>query len=237
VLHREPERLLTDDVRETVQVTSVLSLIGRGCHRVSEIAARLQKPATSLSRPLTRLLELELARRDVPFGSSLRETKKTLYRIADPFLRFWFRFIDVNLTRLEARQLDGVAADVSASFESHVATVWEDLVRSSIPRARWFGLEWQAASPWWGGGVDRKPLELDVVAESVDRSALLLGEVKWSSGREATAAAARLMSKSTRFPLTAGRRVFHAIWLRGPSRQRLQGVKLFTPAEVLGAAR
>ena len=52
VLHEEPGRLLLDDLRDTTQAASILSLIGRGCHRVSEIAGRLGKPATSLGRPL-----------------------------------------------------------------------------------------------------------------------------------------------------------------------------------------
>src|SRR5688572_16279289 len=71
VLHREPERLLLDDLREVAQAASILGLIGCGCHRISEVAGRLQKPTTSLSRPLQRLVELELVRRDVPFGSSV----------------------------------------------------------------------------------------------------------------------------------------------------------------------
>ena len=79
----------------------MLALVGRGCHRLLEIAARLEKPATSLGRPLQRLLELGLVRRELPFGSSLRDSKRTLYVIADPFLRFWFRFVDPERSRLE----------------------------------------------------------------------------------------------------------------------------------------
>ncbi len=102
VLHHEPRRLLLDDLRETAQAASMLALIGRGCHRMSEIAARLGKPATSLTRPLHRLLELGLIRRERPFGSSQKSSKKTLYRLDDPFLAFWFRYVEPNRSRLEA---------------------------------------------------------------------------------------------------------------------------------------
>jgi hypothetical protein len=47
-LHDEPATLLLDDPREVTQAASLLTLIGRGCHRLSEIARRLGKPATSL---------------------------------------------------------------------------------------------------------------------------------------------------------------------------------------------
>ena len=34
----EPGRLLVDDLRDTTQAASILSLVGQGCHRVSKIA-------------------------------------------------------------------------------------------------------------------------------------------------------------------------------------------------------
>jgi len=58
VLHEEPARLFLDDMRESVQAFSILSVVGNGSNRLSEIAARLNKPATQLSRPLDNLIQL-----------------------------------------------------------------------------------------------------------------------------------------------------------------------------------
>jgi len=55
VLHNEPMRLLLDDMRGASQPHSLLSLIANGSNRLSEIAGRLGKPATSLTRPLANL--------------------------------------------------------------------------------------------------------------------------------------------------------------------------------------
>ena len=74
VLHDEPRRLLLDDMREITQAASVLALVGQGCHRISEVAGRLGQPATSLSRPLQRLIELGLVRRETPFGAAPRRS-------------------------------------------------------------------------------------------------------------------------------------------------------------------
>src|SRR5439155_16158856 len=41
VLHEEPKRLLLDDMRDVAQASSILALVGAGCHRLSEIAGRL----------------------------------------------------------------------------------------------------------------------------------------------------------------------------------------------------
>ena len=58
ILHSEPMRLLLDDMRGASQPHSLLSLIANGLNRLSEIAGRLGKPATSLTRPLANLIEL-----------------------------------------------------------------------------------------------------------------------------------------------------------------------------------
>ena len=72
-------------------------------------------------------------KRETPFGSPKRTTKRSLYRISDPFLRSWFRFVEPNLSRLEARSVDSVLRDVESSFSHHVAGIWEDLARASVP--------------------------------------------------------------------------------------------------------
>ena len=178
VLHREPERLLADDMRDTVQAASILAVVGQGCHRLSEIAGRLGKPATSLTRPVQRLLQLGLLRRDVPFGQNPRSSKSTLYTIEDPFLAFWFRFVDSNRSRLAAGALGSVKQAVRRDFPHHVASVWEQTVRTAIPRLKMSRTAWGPASRWWGAGTDRRPMECDVLAESVDGRSLLIGEAK-----------------------------------------------------------
>lgn len=178
VLHNEPQRLLMDDLRDTAQAASILALVGTGCTRVSEIAGRMGKPATSLTRPTQRLLDMGLLRRDVPFGSPERGGKRTAYAIADPFLAFWFRYVEPNRSRLQSGMVAEVGAAVRRDFAGHAAAVWEALVRETFPRLHLDEREWLPASRWWGPGVDRRPLEVDVVAESVDGRALLVGEVK-----------------------------------------------------------
>lgn len=232
VLHEEPMRLLLDDLRDTAQAASILSLIGQGCHRASEVAARLGKPATSLSRPLGRLLEMGLVERETPFGTPQRSSKRTLYRIADPFLRFWFRFVEPNRSRLGARQLSAVERDVASRFPHLVGEVWEELARASVPRLDVLGRSWGPASRWWGAGVDRRPLEVDVVAESEDRGHLLVGEVKWSPPKDVPRLLGELERKAERLPFVEGRAVVTALWLKGAARGAAKS-RVVTPGRVL----
>lgn len=239
VLHDEPRRLLLDDVREVTQPMSLLALIGAGCHRLSEIAGRLGKPATSLARPLAVLVELGLVRRDLPFGASLRDSKRTAYRLADPFLRFWFRFVEPNRSRLETGLVAGVGREVRATLPLHVSSVWEDLVRESVPRAHYFGQTWGPASSWWGPGLDRSPLKIDVVALSTDGSELLVGEVKWQDRLDWPRETTALRQKAAQLPLARGLTVRLALWAKAAPRPRRgsAGFACFTPRHVIASLR
>jgi hypothetical protein len=178
VLHAEPQRLLLDELRETMQAHSILALIGQGCHRSSEIASRLGRPATSLTRPLALLVDIGLVRRELPFGEHPRRSKRARYKIADPFLRYWYRFVDPNRSRLEARQLD---VQTEAAWLAHLSEIWEEVVRTSIPQASIDGTRWQPAQAWWGRAAAGRDAEIDVVAaHRDDRARVLVGEVKLS---------------------------------------------------------
>jgi AAA+ ATPase superfamily predicted ATPase len=234
VLYEEPRRLLRDDLREVASASSILTLIGQGCHRPSEIAGRLQKNATSLSRPLQRLLELQFVRRDQPFGTSPRSTKRSLYRIADPFLSFWFGFVAVNRSRLEAHQVDEVAREIRKGFAGHVGGVWEDLVRASVAGHKYFGISWSPASSWWGTGLDRSPMQVDIVAESSDGRSLLVGEAEWSSKPRPSTLTSELHKKIENLPPARGRKVHAGLWMKvmPPG-----AAGVFTPEDVLKGLR
>jgi AAA+ ATPase superfamily predicted ATPase len=178
VLHREPERLLLDDMRDIVQPLSILSLIGRGSHRISEIAGRLGKQATSISRPISRLQELDYIERRIPFGQSPRKSKLSYYSLKDSFLRFWFRFVEPEMSLLESGGKEFVLESIRTSWNQYLGHVWEDLVRTSIPRMIIDELHWGPASGWWSGRREHG-IELDIVSASPERKGeLLIGEAK-----------------------------------------------------------
>lgn len=236
VLSEEPARLLLDDMRDTTQAASILSLIGQGCHRISEIAARLGKPVTTLSRPIQRLQEMDLITRELPFGEGPRGGKRTLYKISDPFLRFWFRFIDVNRSRLGAGLVAQVEEEIVHRLGHHIGEVWEELARASVPRLQLAGRAWGLAGRWWGPGLDRRPLEVDLVAESLDGGSVLVGEVKWAAPSDAERLLAELETKARRLPAAAGREVVSALWLKEPVGGKIAD-RVVTPRQVLDVLR
>ena len=234
VLRDEPAGLLLDDLRDTTQAASILALVGAGCHRISEIAARLGKPATSLTRPVQRLVELDLVRREVPLGSSVRDSKRTSYRIADPFLRFWFRFVEPARSQIDAGMTGAVASRVASSFGHHAGSIWEDLVRAAVPRMDIGGEEWSEVGRWWGTGLDGKPMEIDVVGASADGRTVLVAEAEWSDRTDSKRLLVEVERKAANLPLAKGRTIIPALFVKkAPSRGH--DANIYGPRQVLDA--
>ena len=78
-LYEEPIKLFQDDVKDIVKTSTIMSYIGTGANRLSEIAARCNEPATNLSRPLKKLIDLSFWK-DVPFGIDERMRKRVFTR-------------------------------------------------------------------------------------------------------------------------------------------------------------
>jgi AAA+ ATPase superfamily predicted ATPase len=181
-LHREPDRLLLEELPPAAACRPILDVIGMGAHRLSEIAGRLGKPATSLTRALSRLVDLGLVTREQPYGESEKSGKRSLYRIADPLFRCWFRVVAPHralLAQASSAVRLGLWHEVRPSL---FAEAWEELCRQAVarmheghsPLAR-YG-PWKPAARYWYGNEP----EWDIVAESLDGKQLLLGEVKWT---------------------------------------------------------
>ena len=160
-MEQEPRRILRDEGVVGLNPASVLEAVGRGAARPSEIAARLGTAQTNLSRILQQLLDASILARVLPFGESVRSTKKILYRIQDPAMRFWFRVFSPHQSRWRTY----TPAQKRELIHAHAATVFEDFCRARFP----------GAQRYWEPRV-----ELDLVAPDPDSpKRLLVAEVKW----------------------------------------------------------
>jgi AAA+ ATPase superfamily predicted ATPase len=130
-LEDEPVRILREERIAGLNPLSVLEAVGRGASKTSEIAARLGTAQTNLGRTFQQLLDASLLDREIPFGESLRTTKKTHYRIGDPALRFWFRVYSPQRTTWHRMGVE----DKIKLLHDHAATVFEDYCRSRHPDA------------------------------------------------------------------------------------------------------
>jgi hypothetical protein len=180
-LRDEVEFLLRQELVETRIYFGILAAIAAGKEKFGEIVNATHLPPGNVSKYLAVLQALGLVARDVPASEhDPDKSKRGLYRIADPFVRFWFRHVRRGWNRLETGQLELVLQDVDADLDHLAAAAYEDLCRqvAATGRLATGGLatrRWSRVGRWWN-----RFDEIDVVGFA-DDGGLLAGEAKWSS--------------------------------------------------------
>lgn len=178
-LYEEPRLLLHQEFREPRHYFSILSSLAAGNTRLNEIAQDTGLERPFVSRYLHSLVGLELVDREVPVTETDPErSRKGLYRLSDPFFRFWFRFVQPHATALQAELAqDVLERRIQPHLAHFVAPVFEQLCQEWIRRRAAAGelsFEPERVGRWWTRGQ-----EIDVVA--FDRERVLFGECKWST--------------------------------------------------------
>lgn len=240
MLMEEPARLLHDDMRDIVQTSTLLSIIGNGAAKLSEIAGRCGKNATEITEPLKKLRELGYVRREVPFGENERNSKKGLYFVNDNIFKFHYKFIAPNASLLEIGAGAVVMKMIRSQFASYVGGCWEELCRQYVGGNEIDGITYNVASRWWGkifpnDNPDGKRVELDVVAESIDRKHLLIGECKWAENENLEAVASRLEKLIPYLPFRKRQKVHVVIFSKKAG--TAGGDVVLAPGDILGLRR
>lgn len=242
VLYDEPKKLFLDDMAVTVQSESLMAVIASGANRLSEIASRMGREATSLSAPLDRLMQMSYVRREIPFGESPKKSKRGVYRINDPMMDFYYSFIVPNMSSLARGRKSMVMEQIEASFNEYVARHWEHFCREAVSGNRLFGHRWGEAGRWWGsvkapGVRGYQEMEFDVMARSADGKALLVGECKWTNPEIATELHHHLMAKAERMPQAQGMEIVPVLFLKNKPRDTGSALNILYPQDVIDAMK
>jgi len=242
ILFYEPASLFMDDVAEIAPYSSIMTALGNGNNRYSKVADVVGKKTTELSSPLSNLIEMKYIRKEVPFGENESKTKKTLYQIDDPFMSFFYRFIAPNKSLLALGRTEIVRKAISQQMPEHVSHIWERLCQIAISGNNILGTDWGLARRWWGKvpiyANDKKTpsgyedLEFDVVAESIDKKSILVGECKWNQADYADRLMKKLKIKAEKSPFTKGKNIVYALFLKEKPLDESQ-TNIFLPDDVI----
>lgn len=225
LLYNEPSRLFMDDTTDISSYSSIMTAIGNGRHRYSDIASIIGKSTADLFKPIKNLTEMAFLRKDVPFGESEKKTKKTIYQIDDPFMAFYYKFVEPYKSTIAMGRTNIANNHLAKEFNDHVGSIWERLCQIAVSGNELFGHTWNIASRWWGKvpvyedgkktPIRYEDLEFDVVAEDMnDKNTILVGECKWTSADYADRLLEKLKKKTIMAPFSAGKKVIYVLFLR-----------------------
>ena len=213
-LYEEPIKLFKDDIKDIVKTATIMSYVGAGANRISEIAGRSGEVATNLSRPLAKLISLGYLTKEIPFGENEKSSKKSLYKISDPFMNFYFQFIAPNRSFIEIGRITPVISNLDNHFSNYVGDFWEKLCREAVSGTEIDGVTYGIARRWWGNVSRDERVELDIVAESLDKKYLLVGECKWTAQENSDRILAKLLEKAMKLPFAKNHTLVPKLFLK-----------------------
>ncbi|WP_256393066.1 ATP-binding protein [Natronoarchaeum rubrum] len=195
VLYNEPEFLLRTELRTPARYMSILEAVATGHTTPNEIAGATGIGSGPLSKYLQTLRRLRLIDREVPVTASAKHSKRSRYRVANEFLRFWFRFVEPDRSSIEGAP--GVVYDgtIEPNLPDHVATTFEDICREAVWEAIRRGElgPYSEVGRWWYGED-----EIDIVGLAPDDDRVLLAECKWTTEPVGRSLAESLREKAER---------------------------------------
>ena len=171
-LHDEPDYVLRMELTEPTRYFSILEAIAGGSTSRNEIAGTTGIEYSQLSMYLNRLERLRLIDRCVPITERKERSRRSRYRIRDPFFRFWFHFVYGTGDRYDELGDDAYEALVEPELADFVSPSFEDLCASAL-RTLYPEYTITDTGRWWYDGH-----EIDVVGVTTEET-LIVGECKF----------------------------------------------------------
>jgi AAA+ ATPase superfamily predicted ATPase len=183
-LMSEGDLVLRTDIDGGDYARQVLHAIATGRTQYGEIKDYVKAEP---QRTLERLIDLRLIERVMPAGESER-SKRRLYRIVDPFVRFHLGTAARYRTQIERGLGQSILPVLQEAINDHMGEVWEEAFRAELRRRGAAGVlpvdgDVVEVGAWWDttGGNEIDALVL------AGRSAtpVMVGEAKWAARENA----------------------------------------------------
>lgn len=182
MIFEEPENLLKQEVREPAVYNALISAIANGATRMSKISSKTGEPSNVCSHYLKNLIALGIVRKEMPYGNAT--DNKSIYEIADPLFRFWYRFIPENASLIMRGAADVVYKRIFPYLSDYMGSVFEEIAKQYLWEKMIAGecpVLFSSIGRWWGNDpVNKRQEEIDIMAEQ-DKDTALFGECKWTN--------------------------------------------------------
>ncbi len=199
-LYEEPINLLKQEVREAAIYNAIINAIATGYSRMSEISTKVGEETNVCSRYIKNLINLGIVKKETPYGE--KESKKSIYFIADNMFRFWYRFVLENTSAIARGATDLVYKKIESQLNDYMGNVFEEISRQYLWKQLLQGktpVEFNSLGRWWGNDPIRKTqAEIDIMGEMDSESAIFC-ECKWRNESTDTNVLDTLIERSKLF--------------------------------------
>lgn len=129
-------------------------------------------------------------------------------------MSFYFTNVLPNRSLIELDKGDVVLNQVLLRLSTYTSYWWEKLCRQEISGAVKDGYTFGLAQSWWGYVTKTERIEIDLIAQSTDGKALLVGECKLAESENATRLRFELETKVKKLPFAQGKKIISCLFLK-----------------------
>lgn len=206
ILLDEPETILRREVSSIGTYFTLLNVIALGNEKLSDISSYMNTEQTKLTNPLSVLMQLDIIERVIPVTvENPQKCRKGLYKIKDPYFRFWFKFIYPNLSMLNMGQTKYVMDRIRANLiDSHTSFIYEDISRQKL-----LSLQEDGRLPFSFnriGSWRERSIKIDIVAYDSSGNDICFGECKFRNEKLGMDVFEALIEKSKKVEWKNGKR-------------------------------
>ena len=181
-LFLEAPNLLMQEVRDITSYVSILRVIGAAEKDSGKIAKQCGMDQRNIYPYLNKLMDLEIVSL---VDNPLSAKKEHRYRISDAFFRFYYTFLEPNVSLISTLREKSRSIILNDQYHEFLGFVYEDIIRANIFQ---YALDYQlpfiprTAGKWWGQICKNnrwQESEVDIIA--YDDRHLIVGECKYHS--------------------------------------------------------
>lgn len=210
-LAREPEFLLREELKELKKYFGILTALSTGAVTNRKMAKVTGIDERALAYYLNTLIDLGYIIKHYPLTGSKPNQKQVRYRLHDPLLRFWFRFIYPNGSAIY--QMDEKTAFLSLikpNLDSFFGKGYEALCREALSHL--YQREGLTCSYEIGEYWD-KDVQIDIVGYRQD-NVIDICECKWGNISSMPRLLEELSGKISRYPNKDNKTIHGRLFLR-----------------------
>lgn len=211
-LYEEPSSLLNQELNGPAVYNQILYALANGATRSVEISDMTTLPSTQLSPYLANLLELDIIKRETPYGTLSK--RKTRYFIKDGCFRFYYRYVLKYQSQIASGNGENIYFEFIKDDLSHfMAQAFEEISYDFLTK-----LNRNKELPgmvgdfgrWWGNNArDKREEEIDLLGEG--KNVAVYSEIKWRNRDFSLKEMNDLIDKSQWVPLSKDKRCYIAI--------------------------